>query len=147
MEHLELIIPGLVAIFGWVYQTYTNDIIHRRNRELEIQKTKLPVYEEFLEVLLEYLLMLGEAKENNPKPKNKLVKFSAKAFVWFSDDMLKAYLMIRSFHPKKDPDGYLRKLEEIFLLIREEVGYENKGFDGTLFVSMFATDWMVKNHT
>ncbi|UER54529.1 hypothetical protein HJG43_08235 [Kineosporiaceae bacterium SCSIO 59966] len=151
-EVAAALLTGATTVLVAVLSVLLTRFFERRNaREREQQQKRTPVYEEFIAGLLESLGFTKTAEErkegmDQAEVARVLGNFTKQAVVWGSDDVIRAWVDYRYATMKMNPKDLtqgrqgMRKLEELFLTIRKDLGLSNKSLrDGDL-LRLFIND-------
>lgn len=133
------VIAGSLTILGYFITRYLEK---RKIIEQQIREQKLPVYEEFVNFLLDVFKTTKEEKEFNSKDVKKIGEFywemNKKSILWLSDRTFKSYSNWKSltsdYADKKDKSEaenlkLLYMLEDLILDIRSDIGHNNKNLE------------------
>jgi len=142
-ETLAVIISASVALITVTLTKY----YERKNAvEAELRAQKVPIYEEFIQFMLNTLLKHSkEGTANEESVVSFFQDFTPRIALWGSDEVLLAYQRFRAFGTKMDHNSQnnpeiIFLFEEIVLAMRRDLGFKNAGFDRGAILSLFITD-------
>lgn len=143
------IITGFLSIVAIIIQRIWEK---RYNKEQEIRKNKLPVYQKMINEFSNFFYNDPSLKTEKEKQKfqeekiNKLVKFVAdnngELITWASDEVLKEWSLYRKIALSKEDQGMklMFQTEKLFYAIRKDLGHKNKNLVTGDILRFFVND-------
>ena len=136
-----VVAPTVVASLTVIVSVFSVVVTTQRSRANEIEKDhrrqRIPVYEEFLQFMFDFLLAekTGKERPSEKQAIQKFVDFAAKVALWGGPDLLKAWNEFRTIGlgaagPTKGDDtntAMIFALERLMFALREDVGHSNNG--------------------
>lgn len=105
----------------------------------EHRKRKAPIYTELIKFLFKIMSEAQEKKEPNQNEISKfMTEFTQKLLIWGSDDVILAFNEFK--RPPHDSKSVMCKIENIFFMIRKDLGHENKGIAQGMLLNLFIAD-------
>lgn len=137
---ISITIPLVATIFTVYLGRYFEN---KKAVQEKLREHKIPVYNEFIESSLKYLLD-KEAKQE--KKDAEILKFmrsiTPKMMIWADDKSIKAWSDFRIQATKQDnrPLILMEKFEDIILAMRKDLGHKNKDLDRHELLKCFIND-------
>lgn len=143
------IITGFLSIVAIIIQRIWEK---RYNKEQEIRKNKLPVYQKMINEFSNFFYNDPSLKTEKEKQRfqeekiNKLVKFVAdnngELITWASDEVLKEWSLYRKIALSKEDQGMklMFQTEKLFYAIRKDLGHKNKNLVTGDILRFFVND-------
>lgn len=144
------ILAAVTTVIVSVVSVLVSKHLEQRNNVLtELREKKAPVYEELLEFI--FRVLNGEKMGLTPLTEAELVaKYSGitqRLIVWGSDDAVKAMNKFRRYSLNVGADNkastalMMLSVEEMFLVVRKDLGHSNKGLAPGTILGIFINDW------
>lgn len=139
------IIAGMVTIVVSILSITIGKYYERKMViEKELREKKIPMYEEFIEFLLN--LLLAKKIKGEEMSEDEMVtffnKFTQKLMVWGSDEVVSQWSKYRR-QAGKDPQDSSKsmfELEKLLLAIRKDTGHANKNIKSGDLLGLFIND-------
>jgi len=144
------ILAAVTTVIVSVVSVLISKHLEQRNNVLtELREKKAPVYEELLEFI--FRILNGEKMGLAPLTEAELVaKYSGitqRLIVWGSDDAVKAMNKFRRYSLNAGSDNkastalMMLAVEDLFLVVRKDLGHSNKGLTPGTILGIFINDW------
>ncbi len=149
-----LVTAALTVASALVVQAMTSASQRRREIEADQRKEKAQVYEAFMTLWFDDMMLPGLLEKNRADKAGrvqddlirKMGNFTKKAILWGSDDVVKEYSSYRKMltgQTASDPkplDPKLAGLERLFFAFRKDLGYRNRGLAQRDLLALFIND-------
>lgn len=137
-------IAAIVTVSGYFINRNSE---RRKIIEQQVREKKIPVYEEFIAVVIQ---LLAKEQVSEKELTEFLSRFNQRAIIWMSDESLATYiewikhLRKQSANANKNPadikEGLL-KFEDVLFQFREEIGLSNRELKSGDLISVFINDF------
>jgi hypothetical protein len=110
----------------------------------ELRARKIPVYQEFMEVLFSRLLNPNAAQTDDSELTEALKVLTPKMMAWAADDVIARWANWRLLGAETTDVQRFIDFEGILLAIRKDTGHDNKNLPTGMLLSLFINDiWTV----
>lgn len=145
-QTVAAIIGGMVTVIGGIAAVV---ITQRQTKQREIDEAhrgkKIEIYKNFIDMAANALAAANEKLDIEPLSENelnaKILQFNNDILLWGSPKVIKAYLNFRATSGSIDTkQNILVAINEIYKMMREDIGLSNKELNNNELIKIFLTD-------
>lgn len=148
-EVAAALVTGLAAVVVALVSTFVGRRLERRHAlEVAQQQRRIPVYEEFVQGLLQTMGATVPPSKRKPMTEEQVVTvmgaFTEKVLVWGSEEVIRAWGRWKKLAATEDPVQQrlgLDALEDFFLALRKDLGLSNKNLQRGDVLRLWINDW------
>lgn len=147
----SIITATIAAIAAFLVNVYVK---HRESKEKlaqEIRTKKVPLYEEFINVIFASLesTMLGGPPLSEDELKQKLIAIMPRLITWGSEDLINQWNRIRShdWSDTSNPATILGPWNDFLLVIRKDLGHSSSKLENFALMKLYVKDWNASTNT
>lgn len=141
-EVAAAIIGAMATVFAGISAILISQTYERKRAAEEAHRLKkVEIYQEFINMISR---MIGSSNEHLslkepdlPELVKYLFKFKADILLWGSPRVIKAQIEFENASGKSDTPRLFKKVNELYLAIREDIGLSNSGLSNLELVKLY----------